>query len=365
MITIDLSASDVDEDTLTYSIVSGVSRGTLGTIINNQVDYTPDANYTGIDSFTFKANDGILESNTATISITVNPPPTISNETTNTPSETSITITWITDHPSTSRVIYDTVSHAVLDVAPNYGYANSTVETDSSLKVTSHSVTISGLTVETTYYYRVVSHGSPEVIGDEKSFTTKSVTTSGGEVAGTSISSSSSSVCNDSKPGSAPILVSAVSYGPNEVTLTWSKARDPVTYYLVAFGNKSGEMLYGNPSVGGRDTTSYTVRGLSAGSRYYFKVRAGNNCMPGDFSNELSATVYGEIFTETPEGFLPDVLGKETTTEEVLGDEAPITQSQESTGLSGGSTRRNIILSGLGIILISAGYFFYVKRRRR
>ena len=35
--------------------------------------YTPAANYNGPDSFTFKANDGSTSSNTATVSITVNP----------------------------------------------------------------------------------------------------------------------------------------------------------------------------------------------------------------------------------------------------------------------------------------------------
>jgi hypothetical protein len=44
--------------------------------------YTPASNYNGADSFTFKANDGKADSNTATVSITVtavNDPPTISN----------------------------------------------------------------------------------------------------------------------------------------------------------------------------------------------------------------------------------------------------------------------------------------------
>ena len=79
----------------------------------------------------------------------------------------SITIEWITSHPATSRVLYDTVSHPnpIEEVAPNYGYANSTIE-DATL-VTEHAVTISGLTPGTTYYTRAVSHGSPEMIGAE------------------------------------------------------------------------------------------------------------------------------------------------------------------------------------------------------
>jgi hypothetical protein len=34
---------------------------------------TPGADYNGTDSFTFKANDGSLDSNVATVSITINP----------------------------------------------------------------------------------------------------------------------------------------------------------------------------------------------------------------------------------------------------------------------------------------------------
>lgn len=72
-VAITLSATDADNDSLTYSIVSNPSHGSLGTILGNQVTYTPDANYNGTDSFTFKANDGQANSNTATIDITVNP----------------------------------------------------------------------------------------------------------------------------------------------------------------------------------------------------------------------------------------------------------------------------------------------------
>ncbi|PYQ71262.1 MAG: hypothetical protein DMG01_26015, partial [Acidobacteria bacterium] len=67
---ITLTASDVDGDTLTYSIVSGPSHGSLSGAAPN-VTYTPAANYNGPDSFTFKANDGTADSAAATVSITV------------------------------------------------------------------------------------------------------------------------------------------------------------------------------------------------------------------------------------------------------------------------------------------------------
>ena len=172
-VTIELSGSDVEDNSLTYSIVSNGVHGTLGNISNNRIIYSPNGGFSGTDSFTFKINDGSLESHTATANIKVDPPPQILDEMVNAPSETGATIVWNTNHPSTSRVIYGTVSHPILGDAPNYGYANSTVEKDDSLKVTSHTVTITGLTAGTTYYYRAVSHGSPEAVGVEKSFTTK------------------------------------------------------------------------------------------------------------------------------------------------------------------------------------------------
>jgi VCBS repeat-containing protein len=67
---ITLTASDVDADVLTFSIVTAPAHGTL-TGTGPGITYTPAANYNGPDSFTFKANDGALDSNVATVSITV------------------------------------------------------------------------------------------------------------------------------------------------------------------------------------------------------------------------------------------------------------------------------------------------------
>ncbi len=117
-------------------------------------------------------------------------------------------------------------------------------------------------------------------------------------------------VCGDSKPVSAPKLVYAANTGRNEVTLVWTKALNPVSYYLVAYGTKPGAMEYGNPNVGGPDTIKYTIKGLNNGKTYYFKVRAGNGCMPGDFSNEVAVKVSGNNITNEPAtGFKAGVLG--------------------------------------------------------
>ncbi len=97
---------------------------------------------------------------------------TISNENTTGTQETEVTITWFTNMPATSRVIYskeDQPRTLKLDEPFNYGYFYSTGENPS--KVTFHTVTISGLEAGKVYYYRCVSHGSLAV-SKEHSFTT-------------------------------------------------------------------------------------------------------------------------------------------------------------------------------------------------
>jgi VCBS repeat-containing protein len=65
--------SDVDGDTLTASLVSGPAHGSLTLNVDGNFSYTPDADWNGTDSFTYTTNDGALDSNVATMTITVNP----------------------------------------------------------------------------------------------------------------------------------------------------------------------------------------------------------------------------------------------------------------------------------------------------
>lgn len=73
--------------------------------------------------------------------------------------QTSAVIRWTTNRAADSRVIYDTVSHPDISGAtgPNFGYNVSTPTTDTSPKVTEHAVTVSGLTANTQYFFRVIS----------------------------------------------------------------------------------------------------------------------------------------------------------------------------------------------------------------
>ena len=66
-INVALDASDPEGDELTFSIVE-TNNGTVA-LNGNIATYTPDTNFYGTDTFTYLANDGISNSNTATITV--------------------------------------------------------------------------------------------------------------------------------------------------------------------------------------------------------------------------------------------------------------------------------------------------------
>ena len=125
---ITLNGSDIDGDALTYTVVTQPSHGSLSGTGSNQT-YTPAANYNGPDSFTFKVNDGTLDSNTATVTITVtaeNDAPVASGQTVSTAEDTAKPITLTGSDADGNPLTYSIVtqpSHGVLSSsAPNVTY---------------------------------------------------------------------------------------------------------------------------------------------------------------------------------------------------------------------------------------------------
>jgi YVTN family beta-propeller protein len=72
-ITSNLSATDPDSTTLTYTIVTQPTNGTISNLnpTTGNFIYTPNANVNGPDSFTFTVSDGTTTSAPATVTITV------------------------------------------------------------------------------------------------------------------------------------------------------------------------------------------------------------------------------------------------------------------------------------------------------
>lgn len=67
--------TDPQSNSITAVLETGPTHGTLALSAGGGFTYTPATGYTGADSFTYHANDGSLNSATAAVSLTVNPPP--------------------------------------------------------------------------------------------------------------------------------------------------------------------------------------------------------------------------------------------------------------------------------------------------
>jgi VCBS repeat-containing protein len=110
---ITLSATDADNDPLTYAVTSNVSHGSLNCSSTGSCTYTPTAAFVGSDSFMFTANDGQVDSNAATVSITisaVNHAPIATGEAVTTPEGTAASIVLHATDPDGDPLTFHAVT---------------------------------------------------------------------------------------------------------------------------------------------------------------------------------------------------------------------------------------------------------------
>ena len=118
-----LTGIDPDGDSLTYSIVTNPSHGSLSEKAPNLI-YTPDLNYYGKDSFSFRVNDGTTDSASANVSITIIPvddPPIANGSTITLTEDTPVPITLSGSDPDGDPLTYSIVrepSHGKLEGTP-------------------------------------------------------------------------------------------------------------------------------------------------------------------------------------------------------------------------------------------------------
>ena len=120
---------DADNDPLTIEVVDDVADGALVVNANGSFSYTPDANFNGTDSFTYKINDGTIDSNIVTVTITVNAindRPVADDQSLTTPEDTPLNITLTGTDTEGSSLLYGVSlapSHGTLSgTAPNLVY---------------------------------------------------------------------------------------------------------------------------------------------------------------------------------------------------------------------------------------------------
>jgi VCBS repeat-containing protein len=63
--------TDANAERLTAALVAGPAHGTLEFNSNGSFTYSPAPGFTGIDRFSYRANDGVATSNEASVTIAV------------------------------------------------------------------------------------------------------------------------------------------------------------------------------------------------------------------------------------------------------------------------------------------------------
>lgn len=181
------------------------------------------------------------------------------------PASTTATITWTTNEPSNSRVAYGTSPGSL------------TLQEINAANVTSHSISLSGLTPGTTYYYRVTSidaagnsSTSPVTASAPLTFSTTAVDTT------------------------APVI-SAVSAAPGGTTAAITWTTNEASNSTVLYGTQPASLNLN--AANAVQTTTHTVNlsGLTTNTTYYYRVvsadAAGNSATePVQASNPLSFT---------------------------------------------------------------------------
>ena len=214
------SSTDPDFDLYLIDPSGTTVAKSEGTNRQETISYTPSTtgtykikvySYTGSGNYFLDVSAGMGEVQDTT-------PPTISNVQVTDITETTATITWTTDEPADSVVEYGTTT--------NYGYTKS----DSTL-VTSHSITLTGLSPGTTYHFRVKSTDAAgnTAVSQDYTFTTQS--SSGGGTTYQHTVTFTGSVTSGSPDAWFYVEVSTVGY--IYIKLSWSTSAD-LDFYVYA-----------------------------------------------------------------------------------------------------------------------------------
>jgi len=213
-LSITLAGTDADDDSLTYTVVSQPTHGTLSGTAPN-LTYSPTSRYTGDESFAFKTHDGNEYSAIATISITVintNNAPIASSQSVTVSQDSSASITLTGSDGDADTLTYTVASSPAhgslsgdapdLTYTPTAGYSgtdsftftvydgqeNSTTSGTVSITVSAVPITAAAITEDTTAtggnVDSVISKATGGVIAKAKAEAAKAAIEEGGAAVG-------------------------------------------------------------------------------------------------------------------------------------------------------------------------------------
>jgi VCBS repeat-containing protein len=130
-----LTASDAENSTLTYSLVTQATRGTATVTATGGFAYAPDADWNGTDSFTFKASDGVNDSLPATVTVTITPvddTPVAAADAGTTSEDTAVTVAVLANDSG----LGDGVASVTIPTPPAAGAGTTFVNPDKTVTFT-------------------------------------------------------------------------------------------------------------------------------------------------------------------------------------------------------------------------------------
>ena len=247
---------DVSTDNLFGSFVPGYQNLDVGTALTlNVTGLTAGITY----YYRVRASDACgtsINSNTITYATLDSPATPVANAGSGA-SCTGITANWSSSAGATTYYVDVSTVNTFASFVPGYNDLN--VGNTTSLAVT-------GLTMGTTYYYRVRAENS----------------------CGTSVSSNVITYAALDVPA-VPVATAGSGATCNQITVNWSAAANATGYFLDvstdnAFGSFVG--IYDNFNAG--NVTTVDITGLTTGTTYYYRVRATNTCGTSINSNVIT-----------------------------------------------------------------------------
>jgi peptidoglycan/xylan/chitin deacetylase (PgdA/CDA1 family) len=113
--------------------------------------------------------------------------------------------------------------------------------------------------------------------------------------------SSDDQTCKDEMPGlKAPWLYGAIANTSNSVLLYFTPGDNPIDKYVLEYGTQSGIYKYGVQDLGvnSPEQMTFLVSSLAPYTTYYFRIRSGNGCAVGPWSNEITTRTKNLLATK-------------------------------------------------------------------
>jgi VCBS repeat-containing protein len=256
---INVIANDTDVDNtnaeLSVSSFTQPSHGTVSRNADGTLKYTPAADYNGPDSFTYKAKDSSLDSNTATVSITVtavNDAPVAVDDTATTPEDTPVKFlaSELLGNDSTGPANESGQTLTIKSVT-NGQNGQAVLNTDGSVTFTP----AANFNGAASFDYTVCDNGVPQKCYEGTA--TVKVTVSAVNDAPSFTKGANQTVAEDSGPQTVPGWASGISAGPADES---GQAVD----FLVSTNNDA--LFSAAPTVSSNGALTYTPAANASGT---------------------------------------------------------------------------------------------------